>query len=63
MVDGDLLLLIANVDNGSVSLWPNPMAPGSSFETCLTFLIPGGITKVAYTGTESYIEKPVTWSP
>jgi hypothetical protein len=42
---------------------PNPLAAGSSFETCLTFLIPGGITKVAYTGTESYIEKPVTWSP
>ena len=42
---------------------PNPMAAGSSFETCLTFLIPGGITKVAYTGTESYIDKPVTWSP
>ena len=42
---------------------PNPMAAGSSFDTCLTFLIPGGIQKVAYTGTESYIEKPVTWSP
>jgi hypothetical protein len=42
---------------------PNQMAPGSSFETCLTFLVPGGIRKVAYTGTESYIDKPVTWSP
>jgi hypothetical protein len=42
---------------------PNPMAVGSSFETCLTFLVSGGITKVAYTGTESYIDKPVTWSP
>ena len=42
---------------------PNPMGVGSSFETCLTFLVPGGITKVAYTGTESYIDKPVTWSP
>ncbi|HEX4427857.1 MAG TPA: hypothetical protein VGG07_01500 [Solirubrobacteraceae bacterium] len=42
---------------------PNPLAVGSSFETCLTFLIPGGITKVAYTGAESFIEKPVTWSP
>jgi hypothetical protein len=28
VADGDLLLLIANVDNGSASLWPNPMAPG-----------------------------------
>jgi hypothetical protein len=42
---------------------PNPMAVGSSFETCLTFLVSGGITKVAYTGTESYVDKPVTWSP
>jgi hypothetical protein len=42
---------------------PNPMGVGSSFETCLTFLVSGGITKVAYTGTESYIDKPVTWSP
>jgi hypothetical protein len=42
---------------------PNPMGVGSSFQTCLTFLVPGGITKVAYTGTESYIDKPVTWSP
>jgi hypothetical protein len=42
---------------------PNPMPVGSSFETCLTFLVSGGITKVAYTGTESYIDKPVTWSP
>jgi hypothetical protein len=42
---------------------PNPLAAGKSFQTCLTFLVPGGITKVAYTGTESYITKPVTWSP
>jgi hypothetical protein len=42
---------------------PNPLAVGKSFETCLTFLVPGGIGKVAYTGTESYITKPVTWSP
>jgi hypothetical protein len=42
---------------------PKSMGAGSSFETCLTFLVPGGIRKVAYTGTESYIDKPVTWSP
>ncbi|HEY2320098.1 MAG TPA: hypothetical protein VGH67_17455 [Solirubrobacteraceae bacterium] len=42
---------------------PNPLGVGKSFQTCLTFLVPGGITKVAYTGTESYITKPVTWSP
>jgi len=28
VVDGDLLLFIANVDNGSSTLWPNPVAPG-----------------------------------
>jgi hypothetical protein len=42
---------------------PNPLAAGKTFQTCLTFLVPGGITKVAYTGTESYITKPVIWSP
>jgi hypothetical protein len=42
---------------------PKSMGVGSSFETCLTFLVPGGISKVAYAGTESYITKPVTWSP
>jgi hypothetical protein len=42
---------------------PNPLDAGKSFQTCLTFLVPGGIQKVAYTGTESYITKPVTWSP
>jgi hypothetical protein len=42
---------------------PKTMGVGSTFATCLTFLVPGGITKAAYTGTESYIAKPVTWSP
>ena len=42
---------------------PKTMGVGSTFATCLTFLVPGGITKAAYTGTESYIDKPVTWSP
>lgn len=39
-----------------------PMGPGSSYDNCLTFLVPGGITKVAYTGTEAYVSSPVTWS-
>lgn len=39
-----------------------PMRPGSSYDNCLTFLVPGGITKVAYTGTEAYVGSPVTWS-
>ena len=37
------------------------MAAGSSYSSCLTFLVPGGIDKVAYTGTEAYINSPVTW--
>ncbi|MGH2885760.1 MAG: hypothetical protein ACRDPA_24190 [Solirubrobacteraceae bacterium] len=39
-----------------------PVATGQSFHTCLTYLVSGGITKVAYTGTDSYTSSPVTWS-
>lgn len=46
-------------DNGTST----PLAPGKTFDSCLTFLIPGGITKVAYLGTDDYINSPVTWSP
>jgi hypothetical protein len=38
------------------------MKAGSSYANCLTFLVPGGITKVAYTGTDDYINSPVTWA-
>ena len=38
-----------------------PIPPGESLQTCLIFLVPGGINKVAYTGTEDYIGSPVTW--
>jgi len=42
---------------------PRPFKDGQSFSTCLTFLVPGGITKVAYTGPpQSYYDSPVTWS-
>jgi hypothetical protein len=41
---------------------PNPLRAGQSFQTCLTYLVPGGITKVAYTGTAAYETSPVTWS-
>jgi hypothetical protein len=40
-----------------------PMAAGKSYDDCLTFLVPGGITKVSYNGTSDYIDSPVTWSP
>jgi hypothetical protein len=39
-----------------------PLPPGRSYDNCLTFLVPGGITKVAYTGTEAYISSPVVWA-
>ncbi|HTP19731.1 MAG TPA: hypothetical protein VMJ65_09015 [Solirubrobacteraceae bacterium] len=41
---------------------PNPFHSGQSVETCLTYLVPGGITKVAYTGTDAYETSPVTWA-
>ena len=40
-----------------------PLATGKSYDDCLTFLVPGGITKVSYNGTSDYIGSPVTWSP
>jgi hypothetical protein len=41
---------------------PNPLRAGQSFRTCLTYLVPGGITKVAYTSTNAYETSPVTWT-
>jgi hypothetical protein len=40
-----------------------PIATGKSYDDCLTFLVPGGISKVSYNGTNDYIDSPVTWSP
>jgi hypothetical protein len=40
---------------------PTPMTRGKAFQTCLTFLIPGGIKAAAYTGTSQYESSPVTW--
>jgi hypothetical protein len=40
-----------------------PLGAGHSYDDCLTFLVPGGITKVSYNGTTDYIDSPVTWSP
>jgi hypothetical protein len=39
-----------------------PVAPGTSFHTCLTYLVSGGIAKVGWTGTDDYMSSPVTWS-
>jgi hypothetical protein len=39
------------------------LGPGRSYDDCLTFLVPGGITKVSYNGTTDYIDSPVTWAP
>jgi hypothetical protein len=40
---------------------PTPMGPGKSFSSCLTFLVPGGITAAAYIGDSGYFSSPVTW--
>lgn len=40
---------------------PKRMTRGKSFDTCLTFLVPGGIKAAAYTGTSDYVNSPVTW--
>lgn len=40
-----------------------PLAAGHSYDDCLTFLVPGGVTKVSYNGTTDYIDSPVTWAP
>ncbi len=40
---------------------PKLLTRGKSFATCLTFLVPGGITAAAYTGTSDYVSSPVTW--
>jgi hypothetical protein len=40
-----------------------PLPSGRSYDDCLTFLVPGGVTKVSYNGTTDYIDSPVTWAP
>jgi hypothetical protein len=40
---------------------PDPLRPRQTYTTCLTFVVPHGITKVAYTGTQAYLESPVIW--
>jgi hypothetical protein len=40
---------------------PKPLSQGKAFETCLVYLVPGGIKAAAYTGTSKYFAAPVTW--
>jgi hypothetical protein len=40
---------------------PKPFTHGKSYSTCLTYMVPGGIAKAAYTGTQDYSESPLTW--
>lgn len=42
---------------------PNPMKPGDSYESCLTYLVPGGgsIASAQWTGSDEYLDKPVVW--
>jgi hypothetical protein len=41
---------------------PAHWAAGQSFSTCLTFLEPGAISKVAYIGANDYLNSPVVWA-
>jgi hypothetical protein len=43
---------------------PSQLAVGKSFQTCDTFLVPGGIKKIAYigTGSDAYGTSPITWT-
>jgi hypothetical protein len=43
---------------------PTPFANGESYESCLTYLIPGGgsIQQVTWSGSDEYVLKPVTWN-
>jgi hypothetical protein len=57
----DSLSIIGDFPRCNQVAAPTPMPPGKSFDTCLTFLIPGGITAAAYIGDSSYFNSPVTW--
>ena len=39
------------------------LGTGAGYDDCLTFMVPGGISKVSYNGTDNYIDSPVTWAP
>ncbi|HEY6396601.1 MAG TPA: hypothetical protein VIX82_04000 [Solirubrobacteraceae bacterium] len=41
---------------------PHPFTQGKSLETCLTFMVPGGITHAAWIGADSYVSSPVSWA-
>jgi hypothetical protein len=58
----DITFLFGNFAPCPQTTLPNPLKPGKTVKTCLTFLIPGGITKVGYTGTQNYFDTPATWS-
>ena len=42
---------------------PAPFTTGKSYESCLTYLVPGGgsIQQVNWSGSTDYVLKPVTW--
>ena len=43
---------------------PAPFTTGKSYESCLTYLLPGGgsIQQVNWSGSTDYVLKPVTWN-
>ncbi|MDP9294218.1 MAG: hypothetical protein M3O90_07340 [Actinomycetota bacterium] len=42
---------------------PAPFVKGKSYESCLTYLVPGGgsIDEVRWSGSDAYLSKPVSW--
>ena len=43
---------------------PAPFTTGKSYESCLTYLLPGGgsIQQVHWSGSDEYVLKPISWS-
>jgi hypothetical protein len=58
------LTFIGTFDRCDDTSAPTPFANGESYESCLTYLIPGGgsIQQVNWSGSDEYVLKPVTWN-
>jgi hypothetical protein len=58
------LTFIGTFDRCDDTEAPTPFANGESYESCLTYLIPGGgsIEQVNWSGSDEYVLTPVTWN-
>jgi len=57
------ITFIGDFDRCEDAKAPKPFKKGSKYESCLTYLVPGGggIESVQWQGSERYILKPVMW--